>query len=52
MSELERISPDAALYLFCIMNQEKKYQDDIAKASGVTTVMIRKSARSLRKDLT
>ena len=41
----------AALYLSCMMNHEGKNQDDIAKASGVTTVTIRNRVRSLRKDL-
>ncbi|MGI0008044.1 MAG: transcription initiation factor IIB, partial [Nitrosopumilaceae archaeon] len=41
----------AALYLSCMMNNEEKNQDDIAKASGVTAVTIRNRIRSLRKDL-
>ncbi len=41
----------ASLYLSCMMNNEEKNQDDIAKASGVTAVTIRNRVRSLRKDL-
>ncbi len=40
-----------ALYLSCMMNGERKTQDDIAKAAGVTAVTIRNRCASLRKDL-
>ncbi len=41
----------AALYLSCMMNNEEKSQDDIAKVSGITTVTIRNRVKCLRKDL-
>ena len=41
----------AALYLSSTVNQEKKNQRDIARASGVTTITIRNRVMSLRKGL-
>lgn len=41
----------AALYISCMMNMEKKNQEAMAKASGVTAVTIRSRSMALRKDL-
>ncbi|MGI0010558.1 MAG: transcription initiation factor IIB [Nitrosopumilaceae archaeon] len=41
----------SSLYLSCLMNGEKKRQDDIAKAAGITVVTIRNRCASLRKSL-
>ena len=41
----------AALYISCVLNQERRNQADIAKASGITAVTIRNRSVALRKDL-
>ena len=41
----------AALYISCVLNQERKKQADIAKASGITAVTIRNRSMTLRRDL-
>ena len=41
----------AALYISCVLNQERKKQADIAKASGITAVTIRNRSMALRKAL-
>ena len=41
----------AALYISCVLNQERKNQGDIAKSSGITAVTIRNRSMALRKDL-
>ncbi|MGE5599877.1 MAG: hypothetical protein ACM3UQ_00005, partial [Clostridiales bacterium] len=41
----------SVLYLSCIANGEKKTQESIAKASGITSVTIRNTIPSLRKEL-
>lgn len=41
----------SSLYLSCLKNGEKKRQDDIAKAAGITVVTIRNRRASLRKSL-
>ena len=40
-----------ALYLSCMANGEKKTQNMIAKASGITAVTIRNICAALRKQL-
>lgn len=41
----------AALHISCVLNEERKKQADIAKASGITAVTIRNRSMALRKDL-
>ena len=41
----------AALYVSCLVNKEKKNQEVIAKAAGITAVTIRNRSISLRKEL-
>lgn len=41
----------SVLYLSCIVNGEKKTQETIAKASGITAVTIRNTIPSIRKEL-
>ena len=41
----------AALYISCLVNKEKKNQEVIAKAAGITAVTIRNRSISLRKEL-
>ena len=41
----------AALYISCIINGERKNQQTIAHAAGITAVTIRNRSASLRKDL-
>ena len=41
----------SVLYLSCIVNGEKKTQESIAKASGITSVTIRNTIPNLRKEL-
>ncbi|MGQ0638074.1 MAG: transcription initiation factor IIB, partial [Nitrososphaerota archaeon] len=41
----------AALYISCVLNEERRKQVDIAKASGITAVTIRNRSMALRKDL-
>lgn len=41
----------AALYISCQINKEKKNQEAIAKAAGITAVTIRNRSVSLRKEL-
>ncbi|MBI1828050.1 MAG: transcription initiation factor IIB [Thaumarchaeota archaeon] len=41
----------AALYISCMMNGERKNQQTIARASGITAVTIRNRSASLRKEL-
>lgn len=41
----------SVLYLSCILNGQKVTQDVIAKASGITTVTIRNTIPSIRKEL-
>ena len=41
----------AALYIACLLKNEKKTQKDIAEAAGVTEVTVRNRYKSLRKQL-
>ena len=41
----------SVLYLSCTINGEKKTQDSIAKASGITSVSIRNTIPKFRKEL-
>ncbi len=41
----------AALYIACVMNDEKRTQKMIANASGVTEVTIRNRYKGLKEDL-
>jgi len=41
----------AVLYLSCVKSNERKNQADIANASGITSVTIRNTVESLRKEL-
>ena len=41
----------AALYISCMINKEKKNQQTIARASGITAVTIRNRTASLSKEL-
>lgn len=41
----------AALYLSCIINEEKTTQKDLASASGISSVTIRNVAKIIRKNL-
>ncbi|MBI3842082.1 MAG: transcription initiation factor IIB [Thaumarchaeota archaeon] len=41
----------AALYISCLINHEKKNQEAIARAAGITAVTIRNRSISLRKEL-
>jgi transcription initiation factor TFIIB len=41
----------AALYIACLVNNEKKTQKDIAEAAGVTEVTVRNRYKSLRRQL-
>ena len=41
----------AAIYLSCVINEEKATQKNIATASGITSVTIRSVAKSIRKTL-
>lgn len=41
----------SVLYLSCIINGEKKTQESIAKASGITAVTIRNTISDIRKEL-
>ena len=41
----------AALYIACLMNNEKKTQKDIAEAAGVTEVTVRNRYKTLKKQL-
>ena len=39
----------ASLYLACVLNAERKTQDELAKASGITATTIRTRYQELRK---
>lgn len=41
----------AALYIACLMNNEKKTQKDIAEAAGVTEVTVRNRYKTLKRQL-
>jgi len=41
----------AALYIACLVKNEKKTQKDIAEAAGVTEVTVRNRYKSLRRQL-
>lgn len=41
----------AALYIACLLNNEKKTQKDIAEAAGVTEVTVRNRYKTLKKQL-
>jgi transcription initiation factor TFIIB len=41
----------AALYIACLIKNEKKTQKDIAEAAGVTEVTVRNRYKSLRRQL-
>jgi transcription initiation factor TFIIB len=41
----------AALYIACLLNNEKKSQKNIAEAAGVTEVTVRNRYKTLKKQL-